>query len=176
MNGDRISNQVLNYVAANLFYVELESSLTACFTQCSGLGFTVSPKRFYEGGVNDQERLLIQPPKYTAVKLTRGITNSTIFLEWVSQAYGSGKQKRRNINILLFNQAGETMQCWTLIGAFPSGWKGPTLKAKANALAIEELSLLYEGLQFSRNSGSGVTLLNGRDSSGFYGSGLAYPQ
>jgi phage tail-like protein len=62
---------------------------------------------------------------------------------------------RRNVNIILFNQAGETMMSWTLIGAIPIAWKTPALQADGNAVAIEELTLAYEGLKVSKDKGGG---------------------
>jgi phage tail-like protein len=77
--------------------------------------------------------------------------------------------RRRNVNILLFNQAGETMQCWTLIAAVPVGWKAPALQANGNTLAIEELTLAYEGLNVTKSSKGGATYLSpSRDQSGFH--------
>jgi phage tail-like protein len=83
------------------------------------------------------------------------------------------KNQRRNVNILLFNQAGETMQCWTLIGAVPVGWKAPALQANANSAAIEELTLAYEGLKVQKSAaeskGGGATYLkSGRDPKGYF--------
>ncbi|MGV0028545.1 phage tail protein [Phormidesmis priestleyi] len=85
---------------------------------------------------------------------------------------------RRNINILLFNQAGETMQCWTLIGAIPVGWQTASLQADAETVAIEELTLAYEGIKVavnldpvrSGNTGGSIFHRDGRDfnSGGFF--------
>lgn len=69
------------------------------------------------------------------------------FWGWVHEVLETTAKKRLNVNILLFNQAGETMQTWTLIGAIPVGWKAPSLQANSNTVAIEELTLAYEGLK-----------------------------
>jgi phage tail-like protein len=159
----------LNYVTANRFYVEMESNITASFTECSGLGVSIKREAQREGGVNDQQRIILGQPEFSDITLKRGITDSLVFWDWLSQILGDGKKERRNINLLLFNQAGETMQCWTLIGAIPVGWKAPTLQASGNTLAIEELTLAYEGLKILRSHGGGATVLKaGRDSSGYF--------
>jgi phage tail-like protein len=59
------------------------------------------------------------------ITLKRGITDDMIFWDWINKTLGAGKPERRNINILVFNQAGETMQAWSLLGAVPVGWKNP---------------------------------------------------
>jgi phage tail-like protein len=167
----------LNYVTANHFYVEIESQITASFSECSGLGVQIKKEILMEGGVNEQQRVLLGPAEFSDVTLRRGLSNDAVFWNWISplltQQSGSGTppSHRRNINILVFNQAGETMQCWTLIGAIPISWKAPTLQADSSTVALEELTLTYEGLKvvFKGSSGGASTNLR-RDSSGYFSS------
>lgn len=162
-------NHELNYVTANRFYVEMESTITACFSECSGLGVKLKREAHFEGGVNDQQRIILGQAEFTDVTLKRGITNDLTFWKWISQILGQSQHQRRNINILLFNQAGETMQCWTLIGAIPTGWKAPSLQANANSAAIEELTLAYEGLKIEQSAGGGAFYqTTGRDGLGYF--------
>lgn len=170
-NTDRVVHE-LNYVTANRFYVEMESEIKASFSECQGLSIKVKRESYLEGGVNDQQRVLVGPVEFTDVTLKRGVTNDLTFLEWISRLMPQlidgksppTKQTRRNVNILVFNQAGETMQCWTLIGAVPVGWKAPSLQANSNTAAIEELTLAFEGLKVSQPTGSkGITVLEKRE-------------
>ena len=82
---------------------------------------------------------------------------------------GNQTVERRNVNILVFNQAGETMQCWTLIGAVPVGWKAPSLAADSSNVAIEELTLIYEGIKVAKSGSASATVLKGRNN-GYFGS------
>ncbi|NER84564.1 MAG: phage tail protein [Leptolyngbya sp. SIO1D8] len=159
-----------NYVTANRFYVEIDSQITASFSECSGLGVNLQVQSIIEGGVNDQQRLLLDAPKFSNVTLKRGVTNSLSFWEWLQKILANKTQQRRNVSILLFNQAGETMQCWTLIGAIPIGWKADSLQARSESVALEELTLAYEGLKLEADSsGSGFAqLAQGRDQSSGY--------
>lgn len=169
MAGNNSTNYELNYVTANRFYVEMESNVTASFSECSGLGVQIKKETYFEGGVNDQQRVILGQTEFSDLTLKRGITDDFTFWEWVIQTIGNSKIQRRNINILLFNQAGETMQCWTLIAAIPIGWKAPALQASASTVAIEELTLTYEGLRISKSEGGGATnLSSGRHSSGYF--------
>jgi len=153
----------LNYVTANRFYVEMECNiLTASFTECSGLGVQVDKETYFEGGVNEQQRIFLKQAKFSDVTLKRGITHDPIFWDWLNKILMPGEKKRRNVNILVFNQSGETMQCWTLIGAVPVGWKAPSLQANSNTAAIEELTLAYEGLQVIQPSGGKALQSGGR--------------
>jgi len=72
------------------------------------------------------------------------------------------------VNILVFNQAGEIMRSWTLIGAVPVGWKAPALQADGNAVALEELTLAFEGLKVGKDSGGGNSTT--RDGTGYFSS------
>ncbi|MFH7242449.1 MAG: phage tail protein [Spirulina sp.] len=167
----------LNYVTANHFYVEIESQITASFSECSGLGVQIKKETLMEGGVNEQQRILLGPAEFSDVTLRRGLSDDPVFWNWISpllaQQSGSTAPSsyRRNINILVFNQSGETMQCWTLIGAIPTSWKAPTLQADSSTVALEELTLAYEGLKvvFKGSSGGASTDLR-RDSSGYFSS------
>jgi phage tail-like protein len=167
----------LNYVTSNRFYVEIESTITACFSECSGLGMTIKKETLMEGGVNDQQRIILGQTEFTDVTLKRGLTSDLVFWTWISKLLAqrsSGtaiSQHRRNVNILTFNQAGETMQCWTLIGAVPLSWKAPSLTADSSSVAIEELTLAYEGLKVvAKSGGGGATILTGRGTSGYFAS------
>lgn len=175
----------LNYVTANRFYVEMESNITASFSECSGLSVKVKHEKLSEGGLNNQQRIILGQTEYSDITLKRGLTDDSAFWDWVSQTIGSDQKsaannsgltqakpvRRRNVNILLFNQAGETMQCWTLIGAVPVGWKAPALQANSTAVAIEELTLAYEGLQVSKSGGGGANPLpDRRDKQGYFSS------
>jgi phage tail-like protein len=157
----------LNYVTTNRFYVELDNLIVASFTECSGLGVEIQKQVYYEGGVNDQQRIFLEHASFTDVTLKRGLTDHQDFWGWLIGVFDNAvKTQRNNVNILVFNQAGEIMQSWTLIGAIPVGWKAPALQADGNAVAIEELTLAFEGLNVGRNSGGGIRVQ--RDGTGYF--------
>ena len=160
---------MLNYVTTNRFYVEIASEIKAAFSECSGLDVQIEKEVYQEGGVNDQQRIFLKHAKFGDLTLKRGMTDDDGFWQWVSQSLKAGPKRRQNINILVFNQAGETLQVWHLVGAVPVGWKTPSLKADSNAVALEELVLAYEGLEVTHKQNSGGAL-DGvtRDSKGYF--------
>lgn len=187
MANDEIDKKVeheLNYVTANRFYVEMEKEIRASFSECQGLGVKLKKETYQEGGVNHQQRVFLGPAEFSDVTLKRGVTNDTAFLEWMNELmpelvddYSQTQKTRRNVRILVFNQSGETMQAWTLIGAVPIGWKAPSLQANSNNAAIEELTLAFEGLKVSQPSGKSsrtsaksdsITIHDKRGMDGFY--------
>jgi phage tail-like protein len=164
-----------NYITTNRFYVEIESQITASFSECDGLSVSIKKETLAEGGMNDQQRILLGQAEFSDITLKRGMSSDQVFWDWISaiftsrQANTAIKDHRRNVNILVFNQAGETMQCWTLIGAVPIGWKTPSLQADSSSVGIEELTLAYEGIKvLFKQGGGGASILKNRDSTGYY--------
>lgn len=166
------AQRVLNYVTANRFYVEIENQITASFSGCDGLGVKAEHTVIKEGGMNTEQRILLGRASFDEVTLKRGLSDDEVFWSWALQGVvgtGDFTKRRRNVNILVYNQAGEMMRCWTLIGAVPKAWKGPNLTATSGEVAIESLTLMYEGLKASKQGGGGATLIqSGRDSTGFF--------
>jgi phage tail-like protein len=157
----------LNYVTTNRFYLEIDSTIAASFNESTGLSVQIKKDVYHEGGINDQQRIFLGQAEFGDVTLKRGITDHPGFWNWINQVFSEGgATARRNVNILVFNQAGETMMSWTLIGAIPVAWKTPTLQADGNAVAIEEITLAYEGLQVGQDKGGGNIVT--RTKSGFF--------
>jgi phage tail-like protein len=137
----------LSYMTANRFYVEMDSTITASFSECSNLRVQIRPGVQQEGSINDQQSVLSEQAEFLDITLKRGVTDSLTFWQWIEDILAGKPNQRRNINILLLSQAEDTLQCWTLIGAVPVIWKAPALQADSNIVAIEELTLAHEGLQ-----------------------------
>ncbi len=155
-----------SYVTTNHFYVEMlpTATIVAGFTECSGLSAKVDFDTYFEGGVNNQQRIFLKHTSFSEVTLKHGVTNDPSFWNWFTATTG----RRRNIRILLFNQAGETKQCWTLIGAVPVGWTAPSLQADGTAVAIEELKLAFEGLTVAFEGGGAATVVTRDSASGSF--------
>ncbi len=165
-----MTNPQFNYVPANRFYVQLEQEIAASFSECSGLGMKIQYESLIEGGVNDQRRVILGDTEFSDVTLKRGVTNSMIFWNWIRDLVEEKPNRRRNVGILLFNQAGKTMQSWTLIGAVPVEWKVDSLQASSENVALESLTLAHEGLRIEgEGAGSGFAeLASGRDEAQYF--------
>ena len=165
MASTKFDSYAKNYVTTNRYYVEIGSSVVACFSECSGLNAEIDKEVYLEGGVNDQQRISLGHARFSDVTLKRGVTDDSTFSKWFSEIF-ERKTKRRNVNILVFNQAGELMRSWTLVGAIPIAWRTPNLEADGSSVAIEELTLAFEGLKVGKNSGGGAQVT--RDASGYF--------
>jgi phage tail-like protein len=158
----------LNFVTTNRFYVEIKGEIAASFSECGGLGIQIKKNIFHEGGVNNQQRIYLGQTDFTDVTLKRGLTDHPGFWNWMNELFDEKKAAcRRNVNILLFDRSGATMMSWTLIGAIPIGWKTPPLQADGNAVAIEELTLAYEGLKVGKSTGGGSFVKRDENSRAF---------
>ena len=158
---------VENYVLNNRFWIEIDEDTNARFSECYGLGVSIKKDIYFEGGLNDQQRILLGHAEFSDITLKRGITDSPTFFEWLGAGFEM-KSTRSNANIALFNQAGEVMISWTLIGSIPIAWKISPLQADGNSVAIEELTVAIESLQIGKTS-VGATMPVERDEPGFYG-------
>lgn len=175
----------LNFVTTNRFYVEIEGEIAASFTECGGLGVQIKKNVFHEGGVNDQQRIYLGQTDFTDITLKRGLTDHPGFWNWLNKIFNEEKlpdqqkkdstnnqkkdqlSERKNVNILLFDRSGETMMSWTLIGAIPVGWKTPAFQADGNAVAIEELTIAYEGLKIGKVKGGGNPVIRSKNDGSF---------
>ena len=166
MAARKSSNPVEKYVTTNRFYVEIGKDIVASFSECSSVSIDIEKQVYMEGGVNDQQRISLGQTRFSDITLKRGITDDNIFSQWMSELFAAKKTKRRNISILTYNQAGEVVKSWNLIGAIPVGWKIPSFEAAGNMVAVEELTLAFEGIKISSKAiGSGTAT---RDAKGFF--------
>ena len=161
-------DRTLNYITTNRFYVEIGGEIKATFSECTGIDVQIDKEVYFEGGVNEQQRIFLKQAKFNDITLKRGLTDDSTFWDWLNKLLETGKAERRDISILTFNQAGETMQAWTLLAAVPIAWKTPTLQASGNAVAIEELTLAYEGIKVSKDQGAASGPLKRDPNSGYF--------
>jgi phage tail-like protein len=117
------------------------------FMECSGLEAEVIPIRYREGGAGQVVHAIPGPVRYGAVTLRYGLTASAELSDWFTSAI-NGLVQRRNVTIAMLDSSGtsETIR-WDLTNAWPSKWRGATLDALSQELAIEELVLVFDTLK-----------------------------
>ncbi|MDM4722263.1 phage tail protein [Micromonospora sp. WMMA1363] len=115
------------------------------FTEVSGLEVTIRTLRYREAG-NDHTRTVPGQADYTPVTLRYGLTSSRVLWDWVN-AIAKGTVTRRNVSIVLLDPTGTTeVMRWNLINAWPTQWRGAHLNTLAQEIAVEALTLAYDGL------------------------------
>jgi phage tail-like protein len=132
---------------ANNFEVDLGAGAIG-FAEVSGVGYEIDY-------VDDPDTVkpASQPTKrvvarVTAVSLRRGVTADLSVWRWVHAAV-DGSYEPRTVTIRLLDAQRAPVCAWVLRGARPIRWLGPNLSALGTAVAIEELVLAADSIDFS---------------------------
>ena len=128
------------------FYVQIDNSMHALFTEASGLEVTVTPFPVEEGGVNGFVHQLPGRTEVGKLTLRRGMTRSHEFMKWMLDV-ASGKIVRRNITLVMYDTKLQVVARWNFRLAYPVKWSGPQFKATSNESAVESLELAHEGVE-----------------------------
>lgn len=130
------------------FYVQIDSSMHALFTEVSGLQVEVTPQDVEEGGVNEFVHRLPGRAKVGNLTLKRGMTRSNEFLNWLLDV-ASGKITRRNITLIMYDTRRKPLMRWNFRMAYPVKWSGPQFKSTSTESAVETLELAHEGMSLT---------------------------
>jgi phage tail-like protein len=125
------------------FLVEIDGITEAGFRECSGLDASTDPVDYREGADPNHVRKLSGLNKYTPISLKRGLTDSDKLWKW-RQTVIDGKTERKNVSIVLLDEARQEKWRWNLRNAWPTKWTGPTFNATSNEVAIETLEIIHE--------------------------------
>lgn len=128
------------------FKVEIDGISEAGFQECSGLDVTTDPVEYREGADPNHVRHLTGLNKYSPITLKRGISKSSSLWDW-RQKVIDGKTERKNVSIVLLDEAQEEQLRWNLSKAWPSKWTGPTFNSTSNEVAIESLEIVYDEMK-----------------------------
>jgi phage tail-like protein len=133
------------------FIVEVDGEQIGAFTEVSGLDSETTPIEYREGA--DKTNAMRQLPgveKYTNVQLKRGIVGNSALWDWHKEVRDGGSAfpaRRANVTIKLLNETHDEAapaMTWTLTNAWPTKLTGPSLSAKGNEIAIEQVELAHE--------------------------------
>jgi phage tail-like protein len=137
------------------FVVLLGDTEVAAFSEVSGLDSENTPIEYREGADSiNSMRKLPGIEKYSNVSLKRGITGSLALWNWRKEVRDSTSTipPRKEVTILLLNEKGDRNKpamTFKLRNAWPTKITGPSLMAKGNDIAIEQLDLVHERLEIS---------------------------
>lgn len=125
-----------------------EDQVAGGFSEVSGLETEVVYAEYRNG--NDKENHPRKIPTLSRtgdVTLRRGLIGDLRLFEWV-KSVREGVPGRRTVTVTLLDEARTPVCAWVLRGAQPKRWTGPTLNAHGADLALEELVLVAERLDF----------------------------
>lgn len=127
------------------FRLEIEGVEQAGFSEVSGFDVTVDPIDYREGTDPTHVRKLTGLTKYGNITLKWGVTDSLELHNWHRQIV-DGDIQRKNIAIIVVNEAGEDKARFEIAEAWPSKYDPTDLNAKGNEVAIETLEICNEGV------------------------------
>lgn len=129
------------------FYVFIGNKAQALFTELSGLQVETEIFEYSEGGNNGFVHQLPGRTRVSRLTLKQGMVASDELFRWyLDLAYGK-KVDRRNISVVMFDEAGAELRRWNFLNAYPVRWVGPSLEAGSGSTAVETLELAHDGLQ-----------------------------
>jgi len=126
------------------FLVEIDGVASAGFAEADLPAGRIETIEYREGGdKTSAARKLPGRVSYDNVVLRRGLVGRTDLYDWW-RAVRDGAPDRRNVVIVLLDEAREPVQRWLLRDAWPTRLAYSSLDAAKNEVAIETLELTYE--------------------------------
>ena len=146
------SSGASNGLLANLFSIDFGANVKGYFTEVSGLSSeneVIEHDEIDEKGMNYKSK---QPGKlvWPEVTLKKGIVVDDSMWKWRQMVLdGKVAEARTNATITVYQMVGGTSTAiveFNFVEAWPSSYKGPDLDATSSGVAIEELTIVHEGL------------------------------
>ncbi|MBJ3764436.1 phage tail protein [Maribius pontilimi] len=137
------------------FIVEFDGMEELAFAEVTGLDSETTPIEYREGAdATSAMRQLPGVEKYPPVQLKRGITGSLKLWEWRKEVRDGGSTfpPTKTVTVKLVDEKHDRnapAMTWTLTNAWPTKLTGPSLTAKGNDYAVEQLDLVHERLDVS---------------------------
>lgn len=120
------------------------------FTEVGGLGSeteVIEHKAMGPGG-KEVVRKIPGRLKWGDITLKRGLTANMELWEWRAEVVdGKMEKARRGGSIKMLDRNYVPIAEWTFEKGWPSNLSGPTLGADANEVAVEELTIVHEGIK-----------------------------
>jgi phage tail-like protein len=125
-------------------------AVTGYFTEVTGLGSeseVVEHKIIAKGAKESIIRKIPGRLKWGDIVLKRGITKNMDFYNWRKQVeQGQVAKARLDGTIIMYDQTMTPVAEWQFIAGWPKDVKGPSLNSDGNAVGIEEMTIVHEGL------------------------------
>jgi phage tail-like protein len=128
------------------FQIEIDGVPLGAFSEASGLTAEGDSVDYREGtDVQLSVRKLTGLRKYSNITLKRGYTQDKSLWVWYGNI-ANGVQDRRDVTIVLLNEARQPVLRWHAESAWINKIEGPSFKAAGNEIAMESVELVHEGL------------------------------
>ncbi|WNO11501.1 phage tail protein [Teredinibacter sp. KSP-S5-2] len=137
------------------FIVERDGQVLGAFSEVGGLDSENTPIEYREGAdATNAVRKLPGIESYTNITLKRGITGNMALWDWRKEVRdGTGAfPPTSTVTIKLLNELRDEnspAMTWTVTDAWPTKITGPSLSAKGNEIAIEQVDLAHSRIDIS---------------------------
>ena len=128
------------------FLVQLGGEAAAGFSEVELPEGRIEAIEYREGDDLGPARKLPGRVSYGDVVLRRGLTGGTELFDWWS-AVRDGQADRRNVSIVLLDEARDPVATWRVRNAWPTRLAFGRLDARGNEVVIETLELAHEGFE-----------------------------
>ena len=128
------------------FQLQIDGVPLGAFSEVSGLTADGNAVDYREGtDLQSTVRKLPGLQTYTDLILKRGFTQDKSLWSWYANIV-NGQADRRNVTIVLMNEARQPVLRWHAENAWVKKIEGPAFKASGNEIAMESVELVHEGL------------------------------
>jgi len=132
------------------FALDIQGAVGGFFSEISGLGSENEVAEHKVMGEDGHKQIVRKIPgrlKWGDITLKRGITNIVDVWQWRKLVEdGDIEGARKNGSIMMYDQSGTLVAQWDFVNAWPSKVTGPSIQADSNALGIEEMTIVHEGI------------------------------
>ena len=137
----------LDPIGAYNFKVEISGVNAGFFKSVSGLSAELEVLEFQDG----DDLVLRKRPgraRFGNVTLTKGYTVTADLQNWW-RAARDGQYQRRDVSIILDDNAGNEVRRWNLFGCWPCRWETSPLAGSSDQLLEESITLVVEDMQIA---------------------------
>lgn len=128
------------------FQIQIDGVPLGAFSEASGLTADGDSADYREGtDLQPNVRKLVALRKFTNITLKRGYTQDRSLWAWYGNIL-NGQPDRRNVTIVLMNEARQPVLRWHIENAWINKIEGPSFKAAGNEVGMESVELIHEGL------------------------------
>ena len=137
----------LDHMGAYNFSVEIQGVQAGYFKGVDGINAEIEVIEFQDG---DDLTLRKRPgrSKFGDVTLKKGYIVTPDLQEWWKNAR-AGQYDRRDISIILHDNAGNEVRRWNLYGCWPKAWKINAMDGKGNDVVTEEITFVVEEMEIA---------------------------
>ena len=132
------------------FGLEFQNKIEGSFRECTGMG---SETQVVEHKATDAKGQYVMKKlpgrmKWNDIVLKQGVTDSMAMWKWRELCeLGKIDEARKNGSLVMFDVKGTEIARWDFVNAWPSKITGPQANATQSSIAIEELTIVHEGVK-----------------------------